>query len=243
MALSKSLRSLDVELTPQTFSEKYISAFNRVFGEKHFSISSFLRCALISFLSVAILFSFWRFHLQSSESEGNALIGVLFLAAFLNVLPDYVSIRQTRWVLAKLSGVGSMMQRVAWIIVDVVLTALIFFFVSGLVVFAAFLPTSLGVDEWYVPLFLPLAFFMTGFEGPLGPMPELLPLFFSTFVTSLWIWLFAIGQFLLGQKNIHSPLLFLLPIDVKPMRSIGLFLGFLTAVGLVIFSLITSFFG
>ncbi|WP_415922664.1 hypothetical protein [Tateyamaria sp. SN6-1] len=229
-ALSKALQRLEVRLTPQSFGEQYIGAFNQVFGENHLSVRSFLHCMLVSFVSVTVLYGLWASFAPDRESVSSVIIGLLFAALFFNVLPDYVSLWQTRWVLNRLTGVNSTLVQFLWLIADLICTAFIFFFVSGLVMVLAFLPTAGGIEEMIVAFMLPFLFFSSGGDAPLGAMPELMPLFYSTFVTSLWIWLLALGQQLLGRMNVHHPLLFVLPIKTKPMRSIGLFLGLIAAV-------------
>ena len=135
---------------------------------------------------------------------------------------DYFSIIQTRSVIGRMAKGRT---PVFWLIIDLVATtALAFSMLSAMYVS--------GSRGWTGPLAASSGDFVTmilTLGQPLNAGTDGLPppglWFYSTFVTSVWVWLYALGGLLLrGARRLDAVMgVFRRVIDVeaKPIRSIG----------------------
>ena len=150
-----------------------------------------------------------------------------------NLLPDYLSLLQTRWVLRRLEARGS----AALVVVDLVITAFIaiaghLLFMFGQTIFA--LAVSLSDPSSFHDV---VSSFSGDFEWWLDHIRDLVTLdststpltlgifVYSTFLTSVWLWLYlaagaavrVAGGFNVGLRWLRG----FTDLDEQPFRSLG----------------------
>jgi hypothetical protein len=84
---------------PTTFG----NVFDGVFGTKHLSWKCFLRSCVASYCAVAFWFAVGAVRYRYFGSWRNAVLLVLVCGGIGNLIPDYISLLETRWVLRKMS--------------------------------------------------------------------------------------------------------------------------------------------
>jgi hypothetical protein len=157
-------------------------------------------------------------------------------AAIFNVLPDYLSLLETRYVLEKLERNGKL---ASLLLADLVATALLGF--TGYVV--VLLVTGGSVDQlfelvWKTVTFQEILVFEltpeVSYSLPLGLF------FYSTFFTSAWLWLYAgavvASRLLVSMNDGIGFLLRATDVEYQPFRAMGFvsvsLMSILFAVGL-----------
>lgn len=183
------------------WAQGFVEAFDRVFGPRHLSLHCFLRSMAVSVLTVTVLLLLWtalreeQFARFAAE-RGMAGLGELVLITFLvNVVADYLSLLETRWALGILSRISGSWGRAGLLTADVLATLVVWLiFYSGL----PFLPLAhfsatandivlfLQFQVWsYAPTLHEVVTLSANDAGP--PVGIW---FYSTFVTSMWLWLY-----------------------------------------------------
>ena len=154
----------------------------------------------------------------------DVILLVTLLVAIINLIPDYLSLLETRWVISRMNVTGAIG---GFLALDLVATA----FVS-LIPWLVFL-VLLGP----IPLNRFFSEFIVGaltFEGMMilaTAPPEAQPLptgiwFYSAFFTSVWVWLYALagvavrlgGRAAAWMDRLKS----VMDVKEKPFRSMGL---------------------
>ncbi len=225
------LRNVDPKSHVARWSSLFAVAFDKLFGERHWSWRCFRRSAVASLLSVGVLLClYWSIHgyvgwdLDGPASLGESLPYVAMWGAW-NVLPDYLSLLQTRWVLRRLEARGS----AALVVFDLVITA--FIAIAGHVllmfvqtIFAVSINdvlSSLSGDfEWWLDHMRDLV----TLDSTLAPV-TLGIFFYSTFLTSVWLWFYlaagaavrVAGGFNVGLRWLRG----FTDLDEQPFRSLG----------------------
>ncbi|MEM9910243.1 MAG: hypothetical protein AAF922_05610 [Pseudomonadota bacterium] len=155
----------------ETWHPSFTRLFDAVFGAHHLSFRCFLRSALASLLAVCLI---WLM-MGSAETIGLRLQSDLGLGAVLviglaiNVLADYLSLLETRWLLSR-------MPRPWWaqagvLLLDLTLTAAIIW-----IAIFAYIRSPLHEGE------------IDSFAEILGVFSIFSVFFYSTFLTSIWTW-------------------------------------------------------
>ena len=233
------LRNVDPAAAAARWPSLFAAAFDRVFGEKHWSWRCFRRSAVASVLSVGILFgiywsiygnvgeSFWG--LADDEPSPTALMSglpAILLFAALNVAPDFVSLLQTRWVLRWLQV------RPGWalVVLDGVATAVIAagtFLVFHVGLFGSVSHGSF--DPAWSDIFAAIPenlYGLISLDPEMSMFGTTLGIFFySTFLTSIWLWLYlaagaavrVAGGFNVGLRWLRG----FTDLDQQPFRSLG----------------------
>ncbi len=203
------------------WAQSFIGLFERVFGADHWSWRCFRRSAIASLCFVALL---W--FVVGKVEPLNVRIGetwplwrTLICALLINVVADYASLFETRLLLRMLEQRRTVVVQAAVIILDAVLT--------GVIIYATIYLFALS------PLY----------EGELGSFSQILGafslfsvFFYSTFLTSIWIWGFILFCSLLRLArwlNIAE----LFNIDENPMLMIATILGVISFLGLAVLSM------
>jgi hypothetical protein len=103
--------------------------FDGIFGEAHFRPRCILLSALASVLAVlALWFLFDRILGISLRAETDlSLTQALLLGAAINIIPDYISLYETRWLLKQFERIRNPIGQLAVLIVDAAVTGLIIF--------------------------------------------------------------------------------------------------------------------
>jgi hypothetical protein len=97
-----------------SWPEHFCNLFDSVFGAKHLSLRCFIRSALASVFSVVLLYVLFAEVLgvldPESRAGGEMPIGkALLLGAAINIIPDYLSLFETRWLLKRFERVNSIL--------------------------------------------------------------------------------------------------------------------------------------
>ena len=249
-AVSIWLKSVDLTNQTPNWPATFISLFDRVFSERHFSFKCFLRSSIASvsavLTSVLILslvgvdfveLGSAEFMGMTSANPYGWLVWIMvFCTVTLNIIPDYLSLLETRYLLKIMRNRQSFLLTIALLLIDVFATMFIFVFVG----------------------ILPILLLFFGFFGESGviPSPELFlksltpggslfddlvlgtpfsTFFYSTFFTSFWIWLYVSSGLILKIVTIPAKgLAFLqrhLNIDEMPIRAMGFTLLLLITLG------------
>ena len=119
---------------------------------------------------------------------------VFDFAILVNLLPDYLSLLETRWLIGLRSSFPSPTLTWVLLLIDVVVTGMIFYGVallwstlSGLVVDEEFSFKDAVREALEYEISMERLVNFETFEGP-----PISIFFYSTFVTSFWLWLYAL---------------------------------------------------
>lgn len=223
LAASEWLNSINLSglsKWPDSFSR----AFDSIFGSNHLTFRCFLKSSIASLLAVIICTAIWaairplEFQKFIVHSDRNMSVFMLFgFSLLVNVLPDYISLFETRYVLRFLSVSPSLGRQLLLLIIDALITAVIALGVWFL--FDLMMDYSLKGTIEYIPLYiLPLKADYSGYFSP-GIW------FYSTFLTSIWIWLYLLsGISVIVAKKLNLVLIAarrVLDVDNKPFVSLG----------------------
>lgn len=158
-------------------------SFDAFYGKKHVSWRCFIRSSLVSI--AAVVFLTYIFSLSNSAENMPAvrhpyvMLGLFFiLGAIINVVPDYLSLIETRWLLRKFETVHGFRWQCLFVLADLVFTATII--IVSLRIFEYSL--VLGVDDAPTSIIELVAFF------------SIFSIFFySSFSSSLWVLAFFLS--------------------------------------------------
>ena len=200
----------------ETWAQQFGALFDYFFGPDPFSRRRFLRSAAASILMVVVLYTVLEGILgliRVRASDTMPVWQVLAIGAVINIIPDWLSLWQTRWLLRMFEKVRSIWAQFLVLIVDAIVT--------GILIYAA----------------------IQGFRWATGQPPlaivEIAALFsiyavffYSTFLTSLLAWLFWITS---GLSKLFNRLHLndLLEAQKKPGPTLALYLGLLTFLGVL----------
>jgi hypothetical protein len=207
----------------------FASVFDRVFGKKHISWRCFRRSAIVSVISVGIMSlvvtavhgagqGVWD--ILSDAPLANAILFAAYVV-LLNLLPDYVSLLETRLLIRFMSAARILIHPL-FLILDAAFTTLIF-----------------GIAVWLTAWML--SSLTSGEPLELSELPSLIAgaatfwnddayavsgiFLYSTFVTSAWIWLFVVSGLVVRSLSAIGlairKLGKIFDVEEKPLRSIG----------------------
>lgn len=229
----------------QRWPAHFAALFDRVFGKKHLSWRCFFRSSIASLLAFLLCTLFYIQTVPGNwnafkSGGGNALLLVL-LATIFNLLPDYVSLLETRWVIQRMQRKLSLAGQLGWLLVDLIATTAIFFMIL------AGISLLFGRETELVNFMVE--------KGLLVPdgIPEFrilaIPVW-TTYFTTMWVLLYFLAEFLvrLLAPPLHRTLGFLkyaLPIEQHPLRAVGLVMALIGCMGyfLVVLLLASTFGG
>ncbi len=189
-------------LTPRgaatNWPREFAKIFDIVFGTKSFSFRFFRRSAVASTFAVIVLslllysilpeiFVSWRL------KQGNLFGLILFLSAFgalLNLIPDYIPLVCTRKLIGAIETNHGFLSVLIVLVVDFILTIFIF----GTVVFVVALITGNADMSGTLKNSFELLKTASLVESEIVDEDRLAAIFlYSTFFTSIWLWLTIIG--------------------------------------------------
>lgn len=234
------------------FAKFFIQLFDKIFSKNqncststfeysnYSCLRTFLRSCLSSILAITII------TLLSANLGPPEILKVLFLldenwfgvfmfAVFLNLIPDYFSLLETRYILQFIEGSNSSVKIIFFLIIDLVLTILIFVGVGLILLLGSLFSYYGGIPilEFTKLLFVDnywqeIIWIRNGGGNQFGIF------FYSTFLTSIWIWFFGVSYMFLSLIAQSGPaiklLKYILPIEDKPFRSIGIVSGLIALI-------------
>ena len=237
LQMANWLRGVNPALPFRSWSKSFEVAFDSVFGKKHFTWRCFFRSCLASFLSVfAVSLLWWILRPADFTSflHGGGLHDgwwILLLSLLItNVIPDYFSLLESRYVIKRISQSSSYFQVVLWLLGDLIITATIAI-VSFSIFIAFYTEYLLGwFSEGLWKEFLNGIDLIFELGIPLKPIEDgdITPglFFYSTFFTSTWVILHSLSMFLIKISNVvghfTSKLKVILNIDEKPFLSVAI---------------------
>ena len=216
--LSKGLRGVQ-ERPVDDWVYDFGRVFDKIYGKNHLSLRCFLTSTLVSILSFMIIALVWIGQDVLWLDVQNAFI----YALILNVIPDYISLLETRWLL----GVKRI-PMVIKLIIDVILSYILLAVSVFGIAWATGYQSADAFEFFTSSLFL----MDITFEDP--ETPSFIEVcFFATitsYTTSIWLWLHGFA---------HMMVRFLYPfkwleVEEKPLRAVGVVMSvLLIAIGCV----------
>jgi hypothetical protein len=200
-----------VDSLPTAFIEWFDRLFRtraiRVLGVE-LRLPSFWRSALASFLALVAAFIVWLANkggLSEPPSDGTNISLLLLLyggaAVVTNIIPDYLSLVESRFVLGKLSAARSTLAKLGWLAVDALATSVIvfvFLWASGTVLLPLVPEESLYAVGCLTPevfdfgRMVDIVIAGLTFSTPPGTLNyDVSAVYiYSSFFTSFWVWLY-----------------------------------------------------
>lgn len=188
-----------------TWSHNFCNFFDTVFGERHLSWQCFLRSSLASVGAVVLLYILFTqiLGVMGGRAPGElSLWQAVLFGAVINVVPDYLSLFETRWLLRQFERVQSVLGQLGVLIADAFFTGAIiwlcinaFQWVRG--------DASLTAVEM-LALFSVFSVF-----------------FYSTFLTSAWAWIYCLSTWFMRLFS-RTALSRLLDVEKNPVSQIAL---------------------
>ncbi len=211
------------------WAKAFLLWFDEVFGVREVRLPLFGRChlpqlrrsVLVSAVSLLVLGTIWVLNkdtlsrplryesLRSISALGGQellRLGVIYGGATLvtNWIPDYLSLIESRYVMAKVSRTESHLRRALWMLLDILLTLTIAFFAicGGAFLVLPLVPHNITLE---VGCFTASTFTMTDawtiFQAGLRFQTPPATLnydaagvyIYSTFLTSIWVWMFLLS--------------------------------------------------
>lgn len=194
------LKNISFNQRFSVFAESFSKAFDSIFGKNLISFNAFTRSCLISFLTYMVLFHFMLyvvFDASWNDSDVGIMggLGLLLAPMVYNFIPDYLSLIESKYIIKKISHYQKTQQIIYWLVLDVIFTAIIFFtcFMTVLLIVSV-------VISWqseYETVFGLLDELMT-FNFGRNPVNDAgTAIFYTTFFTSIWIYLYLLSSLLL----------------------------------------------
>ena len=197
-----------------TWSTHFCNVFDRLFGENHFAPRCLALSAVVSILAVLAIWVVLDpiLGLISLRAESRmTLTQALLLGAAINVVPDYLSLYETRWLLKIFERVRHPLLQFGVLLLDALVTGAIIYFAVKLYVFVTATEPVSAIEM--IALFSIYAVF-----------------FYSTFVTSVWAWGFCLSSWFV---RLSASLRGWLDFDEAPGRALALLSAGVVLIGAV----------
>ncbi|WP_286902439.1 formylglycine-generating enzyme family protein [Vreelandella sedimenti] len=224
----------------QAWPVHFAELFDRVFGRKHTSLRCIARSCIASLCAFAMAtvvyahaapseWTYFKNAVASGESLAffwnfePSLEKLVFFFIVLNLIPDYFSLLETRFVIRQLETVNSIQGQLTWLAFDFAATLTIFVIPIAIFGMLDGMPSIESVRNVLA----------AGVLSPSVPVDGRIMAVFlwTTFATSVWVWIFMAAQRLTRfASSIHKGVEFLqymLPIEEHPLRSVGVVMAFL----------------
>jgi hypothetical protein len=221
--LSSWLRQSDARTLIESIPAQFLVLFDRLFGERHLTWRCFARSAIASTLMVWIVSLLWAVRHPPPSVWGAAelLFNMTVVAIVFNLVPDYVSLLETRYLLSRAERSGRIWML---LLVDLLATGFLGFggYLAGYLAFGGS-PERSWSFVWQLVSFRPiLSYDLSGgavYNLPLGFY------FYSTFFTSAWLWLYALSvlasRVLVRMNQGVGFLLRATDVEYQPFRAMG----------------------
>jgi TPR repeat protein len=186
-----------------TWATQFCAIFDRIFGDDHFRprcIAFSAIASVVAVLALWLLFDRILGLISLRADTGLSLTQALLIGAAINIVPDYISLCQTRLLLKQFERIRNPIGQLAVLIVDSVATGLIIFAGIQAYLWVTGTPTLSAVE--IVAVFSFYAVF-----------------FYSTFLTSIWAWGFCLSSWL---SRLSARLRGWLNVSEEPGRSLAL---------------------
>lgn len=233
--ISRWLRETKPSSILTAYPSVFISLFDRVFDSRHISRRRILHSCIASLTSVVFLALLvtmisedtWINFRDDFSSLPQSLLAFTIVTLILNIIPDYISLVETRILIGYMSKVRLRFYPLI-VILDLTFTASIFILWAHML--ANFIPSDIDV-------FGVLGESILSWRG--GSEYSIVSVwFFSTFSTSFWILLFFLSaitlRILLFFDAGFDFFSRFFEIEKSPMRSIGVVCGVIVLTTLIV---------
>lgn len=225
----------DLSQRAQQWPETFRALFESVFTPSHWGWTCFLRSAIASVgmitLSLLIMIAFgWTTAYQiaildTTDSVALGVVLAILLIGAINALVDYLSLYQTRRVIEWMTQTDQPWRHGLLLALDAGLT-----FVLPLIIMSGTQAVSViisgSVDTISLSSVIEIPEFIL---SRLHAAPLLQAMYVSTFVTSIWLWLFVLGGWLIRAFNSALSqiqwLSALMDIESQPVKALGVILA------------------
>jgi hypothetical protein len=230
------------------WADHLVVAFNKIFGERHFSLKCILRSCLASIVAVCIMFVAWKllrkdefvsFAANRVRGEGVLALVFIILAGFIiNLLPDYISYMKARKILEKIAKAKSAINVLIFAVLDTVVSVLIFFSFAFLLDWL-----SGGAWRWNIPTLADDLVKIFTLHASAEGDPSIGIFLYAALFVSAWSWLYAVSALLtrlmvrLFPKLLTSAVWFF-DVDGHPIRSLGCIAGGIVFIAVLALKLI-----
>jgi len=222
---------------------------DNIYGKRPWSLKFFFRSCISSIIATCVVaIIYFRFSSGYRPTDSlDFLLKSLLLGAFLaNVLPDFVSLLLTRFIVKVIEKIPHPVAICLALLADTLWTTLIsaasvllglafFFGISVLILFYSSAHDASSVFEQPFDLLGSLLRGNVDLNNTLMFRHPLSIFFYSAFFTSLWLWLYVFSIFFIKIAHSVRPLwIRLLPyldIEKKPMQAIGRIAGIMAGAG------------
>ncbi|TQV82844.1 hypothetical protein [Aliikangiella coralliicola] len=237
------------EKTNFSLAHTFSNLLDVVFTNKHLSLKCLYRSTLATFIAISLftllhytIIDFNPFELLFINSESFFFWLLDFFGSILliSVLPDYISLLQSRFIIHKMKSSKSR-GIILLLLIDFVLSAIIALF--SVTIWLSLLYNVGGEfvssGRYEFSFWLVINDFFDNltqrglFLSEKNASISMGSYFYATFITSIWVWIYVIGAYLLKflprLKSGKVLVLKLMDIDNKPLQSIGVVSGMFIA--------------
>lgn len=205
----------------------FCDLFDAVFGRNHLTWKCARRSALASLLSVVVIWFFMgKVGLIGARLDADLSLGwLLALALGVNLVADYLSLYETRWLIGQMHRVKTAPLQALLLLVDLVVSATIIW--VAILLFVRSPIYSLFQERLHTGE-------TASFAEILGVFSIFSVLFYSTFLTSLWTWAYIFSTWMIRLFG-KLRLAHWLDVEHQPLTILGyvlagvVFLGTMTA--------------
>ena len=195
---------------PFDLAEMFVELFEGTFDRTPWTRRFIGRSVIASTIAVVTMTIIYYFENQVSlDYVRQHSWKILLLGAGLNLIPDYISLVQSRYIIYYMRGKNVVVMLVL-LLVDVLLTSLIV--CVAFVLLIRFFRESLLVSFERLPCVL--------IPGVLLEKPEGVVIY-TTYFTSVWVWLYMIAVPLARTRGMLYPLRRVVEIEKAPFRAVG----------------------
>lgn len=219
-------------LPPDAGSGNWPGAFSdivdRVFTKEPASIKFFLRSCVASIIAfVVVVLTYARIHPESFEDMAHVWFA-LCLFAIASLVPDYLSLMISRSIVRRMAQHPNTTSVLALLAADTIFKTLLatcVIYVGSLIVMGILQ----GSHAWALAWETVRSFYadFPPFRSKSGPLTGIL--FYSSFFTSAWVWLYVLGGFLtkalIKTGRLWRLLTPFLDLNANPLKSIGRVIG------------------
>ena len=164
---------MDIARATMTTNEWFLGLFNAVYYHRFWSWRRPIRSCISSLFAlvlICLLLGWEGTSIANAIATGRYLVSVLVNVFVVNLIADYLSLQETRWVMERSQGCG-FGGIFLWALFDIIVTGVIFIIVL-VIVFSI-------KDAKIIIVYMDI--------GPFFMKEKMLPLFLSTYFTSvLW---------------------------------------------------------
>jgi len=245
-ATAKWLRSVPPQAADPPWPARFVDVFDTWFGRRFGSGRFFCVSAVVTLISgwlISIAYMMFHPHIfgRGGMQDLYTCVRMLILIPVLNILIDYTSVVESRIAMGWMARCTSAIGRVAILVVDLLLTACIHVFYTAIAIVTICCLRHAGLSwvqndnlSWMCEPKLAVSETVSVYLDVLAFNPNTHPSFsvsfYTTFLTSIWVWLYfgsgvIVRGFFVCRKLLGKPIEVASKfqiVDESPMKLLGL---------------------